>query len=153
MLNGCIKLTSVTSANWDTSNVSDMYRMFYDCRSLKSLDLSSCRPTISGTDGCDMFANCYSLEALDIRNFNISYYDSEDGYVVKNMFKNCNSLHTLYLNNCNTYTLKQILLEVPSRDTGITGIIYLKQANLRDEGKEIYLNGSCPAGWKFEYVD
>ena len=57
--------------NFNTSNVTNMSRMFYGCRSLTSLDLSSFN-TSNVTDMSDMFNSCYSLTSLDLSSFNTS---------------------------------------------------------------------------------
>ncbi|MBF1069773.1 MAG: BspA family leucine-rich repeat surface protein, partial [Prevotellaceae bacterium] len=51
-------------SSFDTSMVTDMRRMFEDCKSLTSLDLSSF-DTSKGLDMRDMFAGCESLTDLD----------------------------------------------------------------------------------------
>jgi surface protein len=152
MFYNCTNLTSLDVSNWNASSIDYIREAFYNCNSLIELDLSSWKPTITGTDGCEMFAYCSSLEVLDIRNFYIDYYDSEEDYVVRDMFKGCNSLHTLYLNNCNAYTLNQILAAVPYRKSG-DGVIYCKKASMIDAEKEINNYNSCPGGWGFEYID
>jgi surface protein len=151
MFYNCTNLTSLDLSNWNAISIGCPREAFYNCNSLTELDLSSWKPTITGTDGCEMFAYCSSLEVLDIRNFYIDYYDSEEDYVVRDMFEGCNSLRTLYLNNCNAYTLDQILAEVPYRKSR-DGVIYCKKANMRDEDKEIDIYNP-PSGWRFEYID
>ena len=45
----------------DTNNVTDMYRMFYNCSSLSSLPDISKWNTNNVKDMHEMFKNCYSL--------------------------------------------------------------------------------------------
>ena len=81
--------------------------------------------------------------------------NTEEDYVVDDMFRNCGMLHTIYLNNCNAFTIDQIIQELPNTryELGLgKGTIYCKKANLIDEGKEIN-NSTPPSGWKYEFVD
>ena len=55
----------------NTGNMTSMKNMFYDCHSLKSLDLSSF-DTRNVTDMSGMFAGCSSLTSLNLRNFDTS---------------------------------------------------------------------------------
>lgn len=154
MFYGCTNLVSVNTQDWDVSNVSAMDNMFRDCSSLVSLDLSTWRPCIRSWTQ-NMFSGCTSLQTLDMRNFYISYYDVEEDYVVSGMFKLCDSLHTIYLNNCDAFTIDQIIRELPSTRYMLglgKGTIYCKRANLIDEDKEIN-NVNPPYGWRYSYVD
>ena len=82
--------------NFNTSNVTDMYRMFYVCSSLTNLDLSSFN-TSNVTDRRYMFGGCSSLTRLDLSNFNTSKVDD-----MSYMFENCSSLTSLDLSSFNT---------------------------------------------------
>lgn len=150
MFDGCTNLVSVNTEDWDTSNVYYMEKMFQNCTSLTYLDLSSFSTSnISFMDY--MFSGCTSLEILDLRNFYLNYWNVEEDYVAKGMFKNCTSLYEVYLNNCDAFTISQIIQELPN-NSGITGTIYCKQANLKDEDKEIN-NTTPPSGWKYSFVN
>jgi len=88
-------------------NVEDMYYMFGNCSSLKSLDLSSFNTT-NVKDMDIMFKNCYSLESLDLSNFdttNVEYMD--------NIFTNCSSLQYINLFN---YIGKDIFTEISNNN-------------------------------------
>lgn len=153
MFSGCTNLVSVNTNDWNTSNVRYMNNMFQNCSSLVSLDLRYFDTYSIGTGGLEyMFSGCSSLEMLDLRNFYIDYWDVEEDYVARYMFKNCTSLSEIHLDNCNAFTIDQILAEVPYRSSG-DGVIYCKKANMRDEEKEINNYNSCPGGWRFEYID
>lgn len=154
MFYGCKNLVSINTQDWDVSNVGALENTFRDCQSLTSLDLSNWRLTINSWSE-NMFSGCYKLETLDIRNFSIDYYNVEEDYVVDGMFRNCDMLHTLYLNNCDAFTIDQIKQELPStryQFTGERGTIYCRKANMVDESKGID-NYAAPHGWKYEYVD
>jgi len=64
-------LTSLDLSGFDTSKVTDMSGMFFGCKSLTSLDLSGF-DTSNVTDMSDMFGNCNSLTSLDLSNFDTS---------------------------------------------------------------------------------
>ncbi len=72
--------------NFDTSKVTNMAGMFYDCRSLKALDLSSFN-TSNVTDMSNMFFNCLSLEKLSLINFRTCFVTN-----MGSMFGNCSEL-------------------------------------------------------------
>ena len=82
--------------NFNTSNVTNMSRMFYGCRSLTSLDLSSFN-TSNVTDMSDMFDSCYSLTSLDLNNFN-----TVKATIMNYMFYNCLLLTSLDISGFNT---------------------------------------------------
>jgi surface protein len=67
MFNGCSNLESVNLGNAHL-NTNTLYRMFYNCKKLKSVDMSqvTCDKTINQLP--QMFDQCASLEFLDIRN-------------------------------------------------------------------------------------
>ena len=65
------KIVSINKWKIDTSNVTNMYSMFYGCSSLTYLDLSSFN-TSNVTNMGSMFNNCSSLTSLDLSSFNTS---------------------------------------------------------------------------------
>ena len=76
-----------------------MYAMFYNCHSLKTLNLKNF-DTSSVNNMQQMFASCYSLEFLDIISFNTSNVKTMEG-----MFMDCHSLKSLNLYNFDTSKL------------------------------------------------
>lgn len=64
----------------DTSNVTTMKNMFYECINLTSLDVSHFK-TDNVTDMAYMFKGCYKVETLDLSNFN-----TENVTNMRNMF-------------------------------------------------------------------
>ena len=80
----------------DTSEVTDMLRMFYMCESLEHLDLSSFN-TKKVTDMSLMFSDCYKLSSIDLHSFNTSNVTA-----MSFMFSQCQSLTSLDLRNFNT---------------------------------------------------
>ena len=71
MFDGCSSLKSLDVSKFDTSKVTNMSAMFYECSSLTSLDLSkfdTSKVTIMGS----MFSSCSSLTSLDVSKFDTS---------------------------------------------------------------------------------
>ena len=83
---------------FDTSKVTDMSNMFYDCMKLKSLDVSNF-DTSNVTNMNNMFWGDSSLTSLDVSNFNTSNV-TDMGY----MFNGCHiyGSDSLDLSNFNT---------------------------------------------------
>ena len=96
MFYNCSSLTSLDLKNFDTSKVQSMYNMFNGCSSLTSLDLSSFN-TSNVTTMTYMFNGCSSLTSLDISSFNTSSVTN-----MSNMFNGCSKLTNLDLSNFNT---------------------------------------------------
>ncbi len=72
--------------NIDTSNVTNMEWMFWNCRSLTELDVSSF-DTSNVTDMSDMFASCSGLTEIDVSGF-----DTSNVTDMSEMFTNCSGL-------------------------------------------------------------
>ena len=90
-------LTSIDFGdNFNTSNVTDMWGMFYNCRSLTSLNLSSFNTSNVTSMSC-MFDGCSSLTSLNLSSFNTSNVTN-----MSSMFYGCSSLTSLNLSNFNT---------------------------------------------------
>ena len=94
--NRLTNLTSITFGNFNTSKVTNMRNMFYQCTSLTSLDLSNF-DTSSVTNMIYMFYGCYALTSLNVSSFNTSKVT-----VIGAMFFDCSSLTSLNLLNFNT---------------------------------------------------
>ena len=69
MFYDCDRLKTVNLSNFNTSNVTDMSYMFFECELLASLDLSSFN-TEKVTDMTYMFSSCNKLESIDLSGFN-----------------------------------------------------------------------------------
>ena len=96
----CLKgLSSIDISSFDTSNVTNMQSMFYDCSTITNLDLRTFNTT-NVTNMGGMFYNCSSLSNIDVSSFNTSNVTS-----MSNMFSNCSSLITLNLNSFNTFNV------------------------------------------------
>ena len=92
MFKDCIKLEQIRwNNNFITSNVTNMIYLFYNCKSLKYIDLSFFDTKNVEVFG-GMFTNCASLTNLDLTSFNTS-----NGKNMSFMFYGCTYLTTLKL--------------------------------------------------------
>ena len=91
--NRLTNLTSITFGNFNTSKVTNMRNMFYQCTSLTSLDLSNF-DTSSVTNMSGMFINCSSLTELNVSNFDTSKVTN-----MRYMFDGCSKLTSLDLSS------------------------------------------------------
>lgn len=96
MFYNCSSLTSLDVSNFDTSNLTDLRSMFYGCSSLTSLDLSNF-DTSKVTDMRWMFFGCKSLTNLDVSSF-----DTINVKFMSSMFNGCSSLKILDVSNFDT---------------------------------------------------
>ena len=92
----CNKLSSLDLSNFNTANVTNMEEMFYSCQNLSSLDLSKFN-TKEVKHMNSMFESCSALSSLDLSNFNTANVESMSG-----MFAGCQKLSSLTLSNFNT---------------------------------------------------
>jgi surface protein len=84
-------LQSITGMNYlNTSEVTYMAYMFFNCSGLTGIDLSHFN-TSRVTTMRTMFGSCQALESLDLSSFNTSQVTNM-GY----MFSNCTNLRTIY---------------------------------------------------------
>ena len=94
---GCSTLETITGLEYlNTANVTNMYRMFYECNKLSSLDLSNFN-TANVTNMKEMFYSCQNLSSLDLSNFNTANVTDMSG-----IFRYCNKLSSLKLSSLNT---------------------------------------------------
>ena len=96
MFYNCSGLEELNVSNFNTSKVTGMREMFYGCSGLKELNLSNFN-TSKVTDMSYMFSWCTSLTSLNLSNFNTSAV-TDMGW----MFRNCSGLTELNLSNFNT---------------------------------------------------
>ena len=93
---GFNKMTSIDLSALDTSEVTNMNYMFYECQSLTSLDVSKF-DTSQVTNMSGMFEGCESLTSLDVSNFNTSQVRDMSW-----MFGNCSGLTSLDVSSFDT---------------------------------------------------
>ena len=92
----CSSLTSLDVTHFNTANVTDMSYMFYKCSSLTSLDVTHFN-TANVTDMSYMFSSCSSLTTLDVTHFNTANVTN-----MSTMFYNCSKLTSLDVTHFNT---------------------------------------------------
>ena len=96
MFFNCKNLTSLDVSSFNTSKVTSMSRMFQGCYSLTSLDVSGWN-TSNVTNMGEMFSYCSKLTSLDLSSFNTSKVTS-----MSRMFQGCSSLTSLVLRHFDT---------------------------------------------------
>ncbi|MBR3472763.1 MAG: BspA family leucine-rich repeat surface protein [Prevotella sp.] len=96
MFQDCQSLTSLDMSHFDTSNVTNMERMFYWCSGLTSLDVSHFN-TSNVTNMEAMFNVCTKLTSLDVSHFNTSKVTD-----MILMFYGCSSLSSLDVSHFDT---------------------------------------------------
>lgn len=97
-------LASITGLDkLNTSAVTNMDFMFYSCRELTSLDLSSFN-TENVTNMNQMFGYCSKLTDLDLSSFNTSAVTK-----MTSMFRSCNNLTGLDLSSFNTENVTSMI--------------------------------------------
>ena len=96
MFYNCKSLSSLNLSKFNTAKVENMELMFYNCESLSSLNLSNFN-TAKVTDMYSMFAGCSNLSSLDLSKFNTAKVTD-----MSYMFYNCNKLSSLNVTNFNT---------------------------------------------------
>ena len=111
--------------NFNTSNVTNMTSMFYQCKFLTSLDLSNFN-TANVTDMTQMFYSCYSLTNLDLSSFNTSNVRDMDF-----MFYHCSRLTSLDLSGFNTSNVTN-MEEMLEYCISLTTTINIMNANVSD---------------------
>ena len=103
MFYGCKKLTSLDLSSFYTANVTNMGGMFGSCSSLTSLDLSSF-DTAKVEEMSYMFGNCTGLTSLDLSSFNTDNVTGM-GY----MFGGCSGLTSLDVSKFNTANVTNMM--------------------------------------------
>ena len=96
MFYDCSGLTNLDLSSFDTSKVTSMYEMFYKCSGLTTLDLSSL-DTSKVTTIQSMFFGCRGLTELDL-----STLDTSNVTNMGSMFEGCSGLTTLDLSSFDT---------------------------------------------------
>lgn len=93
----CINLRKISfSGCFDTSQVANMECMFYNCKNIEELDLSSF-DTSAATNMGGMFGSCNRLKKLDVGGFDTSHVTN-----MKFMFCDCRGIQELDLGGFDT---------------------------------------------------
>ena len=96
MFFGCKTLISLDLSSFDTKHVKNMSCMFFGCTNLENLNISKFN-TSQVTYMSNMFAYCSYLKTLDLSSFN-----TENVTNMGNMFQDCKSLTSLNISNFTT---------------------------------------------------
>ena len=96
MFYNCLSLRAIDMSGFDTSSATDMREMFADCTSMIALNLSTF-DTAKVTDMGAMFTNCNSMVALDISSF-----DTPKVTDMSHMFNGCSNLTGLDVSGFDT---------------------------------------------------
>ena len=96
MFYNCNQLTTLDLSHFNTAQVTDMAYMFYQCSGLTSLDLSSFN-TAKVTNMQGVFYNCSGLTSLNLSQLNTAKVTN-----MREMFFGCSSLTDLDLGSFNT---------------------------------------------------
>ena len=98
----CGSLQSINLSSFNTTNVNDMNSMLSGCSSLQSIDLSSFNTT-NIKDMSWMFACCSSLHSIDLSSFNTANVKD-----MSFMFDGCSSLQSIDLSSFNTTNVEDM---------------------------------------------
>jgi len=120
----CYSVTSINLSNFNTSNVKDIQSMFDNCYSLTSINLSNFN-TSNVIRMQSMFYNCSSLTSINLSNFNTSKVND-----MSYMFYNCSSLTSINLSNFNTSKI----INMYTMFYGCTRLIYINILNFSSSG-------------------
>ena len=97
LFSGCSSLENISFASENVFASNEKFdSMFYDCYSLKQLDLSSF-DTSKATTMDSMFGYCHNLEELDLSNFNTANVTT-----MRTMFERCSNLKSLNVSSFDT---------------------------------------------------
>lgn len=98
----CFALTSLSNVEqtWNTSNVTDMSRMFISCQHLSTLNTSNW-DTGNVTTMASMFEDCTALTSIS----GISDWHVSNVQTMESMFRNCINLRSLDLSSWETNSL------------------------------------------------
>ena len=119
MFSGCSSLTNLELSNFDTSQVAQMELAFAGCSNLVSLSLEHF-DTSNVSNMISMFSGCSSLTSLDLSNFDTAKLELMHG-----MFQNCTNLINLNLSSFDTSKVT----EISSTFSGCSSLISLDIRN------------------------
>ena len=87
---------------WDTSNVTDMSFMFYECKKLESINLSGI-DTSNVRSMANMFDSCETIKNINLSKLNMSNVRN-----FSRMFNRCLSLENIDISGCNTKNIRDV---------------------------------------------
>ena len=135
MFYGCKKLTSLDLSSFNTAEVENMSYMFNSCSSLTSLDLSSF-DTAKVEEMSLMFGNCTGLTSLDLSKFN-----TVKVWEMSYMFGGCSGLTSLNLSSFDTANVKYMM----NMFNGCSGLTSLDLSSFNTANVEVmsYMFNGC----------
>ena len=142
----CNALTSLDLSKFNTSQVTEMTRMFWQCSSLTSLDLSNFDTSqVQKTN--QMFLDCTKLEYINLNNF-----DESNLNIYENMFDNVPENLLVCLKEINIESKIISLLNNIKKCYAIdcTDNFNLKQFKLNNNDNEC--NEKCDTSLKYPYL-
>jgi prepilin-type N-terminal cleavage/methylation domain-containing protein len=113
------QITHLDLSNWDTSNVTNMQGMFFDCNTLVDVDVSHFN-TSNVTNMSHVFHKCYEIQYINVSNWDtsnvtilrefvswdkklksldVSNWDTSNGTDISAMFYDCRSLEVIDIVN------------------------------------------------------
>ena len=132
-------------SDWDTSNVTNMGRMFSNCYALTYIDLSKFN-TSNVTDMSRMFSNCYALTYIDLSKFNTSNVTN-----MGRMFSNCYALTYIDLSKFNTSNVTD--MQEMFAGTGKINMIDMSKFDLSKLYNDNYKSGGFGNVFKGSYCE
>ena len=102
MFHDCFNITEIDLSNFNSSEITNMYRLFFYCSSLTSINFTNFI-TQKVDNMASLFNRCSSLISLDLSNFDTSIVTH-----MNYMFYNCSSLISLNISNFNTSNTKHM---------------------------------------------
>ena len=99
LFSGYINVKKIEFSNISTIMVSNMYRMFHNCKSLIHLNLNDF-DTKNVTSMFQMFDGCVEIISLNLSSFDVNKVES-----MSNMFTNCYELESIDLSSFNASSL------------------------------------------------
>lgn len=89
---------NLVSASLPSLTTANLFQLFQNCSSLKTVDLSSLQNSTKESSGCWTFQNCSSLQSIDLPNLT-QWGSSQDALGLCYTFSNCTNLQTVNLPN------------------------------------------------------
>ena len=99
-----------SNTKWNTSNVTNMSDMFWQCSGLTSLDVSGW-DTSKVTNMNQMFHGCNKLETLYLSGWDTSKVTTMNG-----MFNSCSKLKKIIMKGCSKATIENIRTQLAAED-------------------------------------
>ena len=96
MFYNCNSIKSIDLSSFNAKNVTNMNNMFFNCENLTNINFSNFN-TENVTNMDNMFCQCYNLETINLSSFN-----TNNVIYMSGLFQSCDKLKNLDLSNYNT---------------------------------------------------